>query len=40
MVVLSELIILRKTESSASEIIHWLQRQSLTILRRMEISTR
>ena len=31
---------MRKTESSASEIIHWLQRQSLTILRRMEISTR
>ena len=38
MAVISELI--RTEESSASEIIHWLQRQSLTILRRMEISTR
>lgn len=40
MAVISELIRTEETESSASEIIHWLQRQSLTILRRMEISTR
>ena len=38
MAVISELIRTEENGKLSLEIIHWLQRQSLTILRRMEIS--